>query len=104
MELSNFNNSIISSKFLFKQKYYYFNIIQEIPAFSSYYDLNKTQSCSAEIAVIANSSSLFSNNDFQSLLAFDGDGEINSNSKSLFNFENIKFIIQNADNLNNINQ
>ena len=42
------------------------------------------------------------NNDFETLLAYDGEGEINSDLKSLFNFENVKFILQNEASIDNI--
>lgn len=47
---------------------------------------------------------LFTTDDYESLLAYDDNGEINTSLKSLLNFENINFIIQNANNTNNINK
>ena len=45
---------------------------------------------------------MFMNGDFETLLAYDGDGEINANLKSLFNFENVKFVLQNEASVGNI--
>lgn len=65
--------------------------------------MNDSISCSPEISVIANSTTLFMGNDFESLLAYNGNGDVDITQKSLFNFENIMFVIQNSNNTANIN-
>lgn len=67
-------------------------------------DINPTQFCTPEIAVIANSAILFDGSNFENLMAFSGDGEVATQTMitPVLNFDNVKFIMANAQNLDDI--
>lgn len=95
METIYIKNSIITCNY--KLILFNYCVFQEIPPFDSYQNYNTSLPCYPEIGIFADPGS---NINYDNLITYQNEGDINSNKASFLNFESIKLVLENSDNLN----